>query len=149
MKPWKTHKKWIIEYWNFEDEEINCFSCDHGSWIDAPISNVLYVYVQYKTHGNVYTHIISGYDFYFFDEKNNHFGGWNDYYDPDYFYGREYRLDKDGEKHLHTFKNKPAHIKGDIVKFGIELEEPWDRLLGFVGGSRMVSSCLDMLLTTK
>ena len=146
MAQWKKHNKWIIEYWNSTDERVECFSCEHGSWLEAPISNVLYVYVQYKIRGKIYTHVVSGYDFYFFNEETNHFGGSNDYFDPDWGYGREYILEPKGESLLQVFWDKPTHIDGNLIKFGVWLDPPYDKLLGFVGTKRLISDCRNILL---
>ena len=137
--------KWIIEYWNPDYKEVECYSCAHGLWADAPINNVLYVYIQYELNNKVYTHVVSGYDFYFFNEKNNHFGGWNDYFDPDWGYGKEYKLKETGEKLIRKFKEKPSHINGRIVKLGVWIDPPWDELLGFVGSNRSIPNCKDIL----
>jgi len=127
--------KWIIEYWNNETKSVECFSSDGCTWEDAPLDNVIYVYLQrrgIRPYGNpdkIYTMKKSGVDNYFFFERRNGIlvlGGWNDDGRPNTMIVWH----PNGYIESHTITERPSEVLDEQVKRGVWVEEPYARWLG-------------------
>jgi hypothetical protein len=150
--------EWVIEYWNPDIKQVERFSSEDGSWVEAPRDNIVYVHVEYsmvRPHGNPdtkYKVVCMGTDYYFLQEIDDavYFGGFNDEY------ATSTSADSAGSIHRYSEGNierefYEGHIPPDFidkcnVKAGVWVEEPWATMLGLSRTnyeSIMVEDCCD------
>jgi hypothetical protein len=150
--------QWVIEYWNKKKKTIECFSSEDGTWEDAPVDNVIFVYVRGKLsrpHGDpdrIYTMRLSGTDYYFLrvaEDGTVRFGGWSDNADTPAggigCYGA-YCTWTPGIKVETTMitVGRPPDADESMIKKGVWVEEPWAERLGLTGrAKRTTKGCCD------
>lgn len=126
-------RSWIIEYWNIDTKQVECFSSDDGSWIDAPSNNIIYVYIRkhgkrpYSSPDKIYVVKVNGNDYYFWYRIDDAivYGGWNDNNT-----GNMYTWHDDGYIEHHVLNGKPEGLDEKIIKYGVLVEEPYAKRLG-------------------